>query len=89
MVRLEFHLELVENEELIIVISGYYREKLGIPRTNEKIQLEISEVNCCVIKYLIAPFHHPNPFVRMSIILGFLSLGIGIISLVIALIGRL
>lgn len=68
-----------------LIINAYYRNKLGIDKTQERVKLKIVEANGFIDKNIRAPFHHPNPFVRMGIRLGIVSVILGCIGLVLGL----
>ncbi len=85
-------LQKVENcQNECIIMNEFYRNRLGIRKyseTREYVELEIREVKCPITKYLIAPLHHPNSFVRISITIGIISLAIGLLSIILSLLFR-
>ena len=65
-------------------MSEYYRNQLGVDK-NDVVEFEIREVKSPIKKYIRAPLHHPNAYVRVSITLGIMSLIAGFIGILIAL----
>jgi len=73
-----------EDIERCVVISEYYRNKLGNIPTKEEVELEIVETNK-IRGHLQGIWHHPNQYLRygmtISMTLGAVSLIFGCISL--------
>jgi len=76
----------INNRQECIITNDYYRNKLGNLCTKEKVMLEIVEANGLINKYIRAPLCHPNPFLRMCIQLGIISVILGSIGLILGLI---
>ena len=78
---------IIDNPQTAIVINGWYRARLGGLLTQENIPLTIKPCDS-VCGRIMACIHHPQTVVRVaawlgliSIILGFIGLALGLMSL--------
>jgi hypothetical protein len=62
-----------------IVISTWYKEKLGIFAETE-CTLQIQNADGFVDKHFRAFLDHPNPAIRVSIVMGTISLALGVLG---------
>ncbi len=68
----------------VVVVSGYYRERLGLVfSSSDPVELEISPTRG-PLAGLRAGMSHPSSAIRTATSLGILSLGLGILSVVLA-----
>lgn len=69
----------------VIFMNSWYRTKLGIDymRNGSEINLCISPVR--FVRELRSFWNHPDPYVRLSVKLGILSVGISLASMLIAI----
>jgi hypothetical protein len=70
-----------------IVVSDWYRRSLGILDTQIHMPLEIQDANSIRERYVLPFLHHPNPAIRTSILMGIISLGLGILGLLLGGVG--
>jgi hypothetical protein len=76
---------LVKNEKAIVA-NQWYREKLGINKW-DSIELEIRKTRCSRCADILAALNHPDVAARISAYVANVSLFLGIVSLILALIG--
>ncbi|HIF9249870.1 TPA: hypothetical protein ACX6RB_004128 [Photobacterium damselae] len=67
----------------VVLMNAWYREKLGINKTQSKLDLQISFVTkWCVGKRIKACTMHPQVAVRLSTWLGLIGIFVGMVSLI-------
>jgi hypothetical protein len=76
--------ESIDKSKATITISAWYRKKLGGINTKSNQELEIRAANGWHGK-LLANLHHPQVVVRMATWLALISLGLGILGLLLGL----
>ena len=69
----------IENELNIIILSEWYRKKLGIHSTRNEENLSISKQNHLIGRFM-ASIQHPQVIVRLAIYLGIISVILGVIG---------
>jgi hypothetical protein len=77
----------LKDAENPIIISAWYRWKLGIKKDDKKVDLEIFDTDCPIDK-LLACYHHPQITVRVSYWLGIIGVALGILSIVLSFIPK-
>ena len=80
-------------DDQFIILSEHYRCRLGIEgtsfETGRKYKLELKPCRWFEFRGLRAASVSPNPFLRQSVFLAWVSLGLGILSLLFALVSLL
>lgn len=78
-----------KNEMNNIVVSEYYRNKLGDIKTEQQVELIVEEsgngIKGYIDRYLNAPFNHPDVYVRITARVAVWSLFLGGLALFFAL----
>jgi hypothetical protein len=67
-------------DEKFIVMSAWYRQRLGLPDTQLEFALEIVDTERWKEKYVLTFLDHPSAVVRTSIWLGLISLLLGAVG---------
>ena len=70
----------IDNKYNTIVISDYYRNKLGGLNTEEEYEFEIVRGKCFVSK-IRTLLQHPDNIVKIATWLAIISIGIGLLSI--------
>jgi hypothetical protein len=72
--------------ESFIVINAWYRQRLGINSARVKVSLEIREERGLWEKHVSVFWHHPSAIVRSNIQVALVSIGLGIVGLVLGIV---
>lgn len=75
--------------ESFVVINAWYRQKLGINDTQITLPLEIEEEHRFWANHVSVFRQHPQALVRTNILIALASMGLGILSLLIGVVGAL
>jgi hypothetical protein len=73
--------------ESFVVINAWYRQKLGINDTQITLPLEIEEEHGFWANHVSVFRQHPQALVRTNILIALVSVGLGIFSLLIGIVG--
>lgn len=68
-----------------IVMSSWYRERLGILATQIECTLDLQDAGNLRDKHVYTFLDHPNPAVRVSILMGLISLFLGFVGVVLGM----
>ena len=68
-----------------LVISEWYRRKLGIEKTQISVDLDVKPTCWWIWAAIRAGWHHPDAIVRMATWLAVISCSLGFLSLALAL----
>ena len=72
----------IDPNEKTLILSEYYRKKLGLEKGDDiPVDITICNIIPDILKSPLAAVYHPDPTVRLAIFLGFVSIGMGLISL--------
>ena len=74
-----------DDVDTIFIINEYYRNKLGGLATQKGVELNILNADGFCNERIKAYLDHPDPYLRMGIILGMIFVGLGILSLTLGL----
>lgn len=75
----------IDSKESSIVMSGWYRARLGGLETQREYALEITDAHSCWGKMRTC-MHHPQTVVRVAVWLGLLSLALGLVGMVLGIV---
>ena len=79
----------ISRNDPFIVVNSWYRVKLGIKK-NEKYNIEIKKsIMPRLVKQLCASYNHPDNTVRLAVNLAIVSVGLGLLGLILGLISLL
>lgn len=73
----------LSNDQPVLTISAWYRNKLGLDNTNESYELSIKQSNDLYGR-VISSIQHPQVVVRLATWLGIISVSLGILGVGIA-----
>jgi hypothetical protein len=73
-------------DDNFIVINAWYRQRLGINDTKVKLPLEIREEPGLCAKHISVFWQHPNALVRTNILIALVSIGLGILGVVLGIV---
>ena len=76
----------ISRNDPFIVVNSWYRVKLGIKK-NEEYNIEIKQgIRPRLVKQLCASYNHPDNTVRLAVILAIISVGLGLLGLILGFI---
>lgn len=70
----------------LIVMNARFRQRLGGIPTRVPVRLDVRSASRWG-RYITASWHHPHPAIRTSLQLGFLSVGLGFLSVLLTVLG--
>lgn len=77
----------IKEEDKVLVLNEYYRKKIGLNK-NETYEIDFSKIRWYHLSRLF-DFSHPNPYIRQSGRLAFVSLLLAILGIVLAILSLL
>jgi hypothetical protein len=72
--------------ENVVIMNAWYRQRLGINDTGVTLPLEIEEVHGFWSKHVSVFQQHPQAMVRTNILIALVSVGLGILGLILGVV---